>query len=177
MRAFVAVTVPPRPETPGVALARLPEHLTLRFLGDVEAEVTSEVVRTLGPAVEGFSPFEFVLEGLGVFPTVDRPRVVWRRVSRGAGPLQDLARVVGGMVEQAGVPADPTPFVPHVTLFRVRSRRDRNRAAELLVSGDRQGPPPQTVFVTSIQLVESRRDGKGVVHTTLARFPLNGRKA
>jgi len=173
VRAFVAVTVPEGPtETPFSSIAAT-GHLTLRFLGDVPEATVEALSRTLAPAVARSAPFEFVVQGLGAFPGIDRPRVVWRGVTRGASELAALARVVREAVESVGVAPDRAPFVPHVTLFRVRSSRDRARAAELLRSGD-GGRPPEVVRVTSVELVESRLEPAGAIHRTVATFPLAG---
>ncbi len=173
MRAFVAVPVP-RPEdsktgTPAFTL----DHLTLRFLGEVDARSAKELVRSLAPAVAPLTPFEFVLEGVGAFPSPERPRVLWRGVTRGAEELQALARVVHDTVERAGVAPDPAPFVPHATLFRVRSARDRERARRLLAP-NAPLPAPRVVAVTEVEFVESELTPAGARHRVLARFPLSG---
>ena len=173
MRAFVAVEVPrgevADPRDPRSAT----EHLTLRFLGEIDEPTAGNLVRALAPAVGPVAPFEFVLEGVDAFPSPERPRVVWRGVTRGAVELRSLARVVREAVESAGLVDDPSPFVPHVTLFRVRSPRDRERAARLL-GPDAVVPSPTPVAVTTVDLIESRLTSAGAIHRTLARFPLSG---
>jgi 2'-5' RNA ligase len=173
VRAFVAVTLPGGAAEGSPSTAAATGHLTLRFLGDVTEGTVEALTRALAPAVARTAPFEFVVEGLGAFPGVDRPRVVWRGVTRGVAELRALARVVREVVESVGVAPDRTPFVPHVTLFRVRSPRDRERAALLFrtEAGDR---PPEVVRVTSVELVESRLEPAGAIHRTIARFPLAG---
>jgi RNA 2',3'-cyclic 3'-phosphodiesterase len=173
VRAFIAVEVP-RGETRAAGeLVAAPEHLTLRFLGDIEARTAEAIMAALAPALAPFAPFEFVLEGVGAFPTPARPRVVWLGVSRGKGELESLARLVGETVRPIVGTSDSSPFVPHVTLFRVRSPRDRERAARLFEAGAPL-PPPTRVLVTQVQFVESQLSSSGAHHRTLARFPLSG---
>ena len=76
-------------------------------------------------------------------------------------------------VDASGAVRDPAPFVPHVTLFRVRSPRDRERAARLLAP-NAAVPLPTTVGVDSVQFVESQLTRTGAIHRTRARFPLEG---
>jgi RNA 2',3'-cyclic 3'-phosphodiesterase len=173
VRAFVAVIVPGAPPSEGVPRYAAADHLTLQFLGEVDDVRVDALARALGPALARAPPFDFALEGLGAFPTAGRPRVVWRGVSRGASELDALARTVRDTVESVGIAPDRSPFVPHVTLFRVRTPRDRERADRLLRSGDGV-PPPQVVAVTAVELVESRLEPAGAVHRTFARFPLGG---
>jgi RNA 2',3'-cyclic 3'-phosphodiesterase len=167
VRAFVAVEVPREGR---------PDHLTLRFLGEIDPPRADKLMRALLPAVRRVVPFEFVLEGVGAFPSRDRPRVVWRGVSRGEAELRALAGVVRETIVRAGMVDDPAPFVPHVTLFRVRSPRDRERAAHLLAP-NASVPAPTVVPVTSVQFVESQLTAAGAVHRALARFPLEGARA
>ena len=173
MRAFVAVEVPSGAGDPGGVATPAPDHRTLRFLGEIDEPTAEALLRSLGPAVARVPAFEFVLEGVGAFPSADRPRVVWRGVSRGEAELRALARVVRETVDASGAVRDPAPFVPHVTLFRVRSPRDRERAARLLAPGASL-PPPTPVGVDSVQFVESQLTRTGAIHRTRARFHLEG---
>lgn len=173
MRAFVAVEVPREGRSGSGTSASAPDHLTLCFLGEIDELRAGDLIRTLAPAVARVAAFDFVLEGVGAFPSRDRPRVVWRGVSRGEGELCGLARVVREAVASVGLAEDTAPFLPHVTLFRVRSPRDRERAARLL-SSPTLAPPPTTVSVTSVTFVESELTSSGAIHRTRARFPLAG---
>jgi len=166
VRAFVAVPLGPEAEgTPA------PEHLTLRFLGEVPEAALAALETGLRPAVAQHPAFEMVVEGVGAFPSADRPRVVWRGVGAGADPLRRLADSVREAVAAAGFPDDPVPFAPHVTLFRVRSPRDRERARSLL-EGIVPPPTPTPVAVREVHLVESRLEPGGAVHRVRRRFPL-----
>lgn len=175
MRAFVAVAVPKGEgaEAGGAHAAPDHGHLTLRYLGEIDEPTVGDLMRALPPAVARVAPFEFVLEGVGAFPSAERPRVVWRGVSRGAGELRALAGVVRETVASMGMPEDPAPFVPHVTLFRVRSIRDLERAARRLAPNAPPIPPTE-VLATSVHFVESQLTSSGASHRTLARFPLAG---
>jgi RNA 2',3'-cyclic 3'-phosphodiesterase len=171
VRAFVAVALaPPESEAPA---RRAPEHLTLRFLGEISPESVPALEATLRPALAPLAPFDLVVEGIGAFPSAERPRVVWRGVGSGEAPLRRLAGAVRDAVRAAGFPDDPVAFTPHVTLFRVRSPRDQDRARALL---DRRTPPPPPtrVVVREVELLESTLTGTGAIHQVRARFPLAG---
>ena len=169
MRAFLAVELPS--ESPVDALARATEHLTLLFLGEIDPGVAQALPAALDGAVLQVPQFEFVVEGVGAFPSRDRPRVVWRGVTSGRDELAALAKAVRGAVAEAGVRVDSTPFVPHVTLFRVRSSRDLARATVLL-GGSESPPPPLRVPVSAVVLKSSVLGPAGATHQTLARIPL-----
>lgn len=108
-------------------------HLTLHFLGDVAAELAPELARALSErlaAPGGPAAPLLRLDGLGGFPDLRQPRVVWAglagEIERLAG-VRELAQQAG---ELAGVGRDPQPFAPHVTLgYARRDARPPERAA------------------------------------------------
>ena len=131
------------------------------------------IERVLAPVGTRVAPFDLTLEGVGAFPSADRPRVVWVGASAGAAELVGLA----GRVREALAAEIPAPveeaFVPHLTLFRVRSAFDRRRAEELL-RGEVPAPPPRNVRVAEFVLKESVLSTRGATHRTVAAFPLAG---
>lgn len=167
MRAFVAVELDAAPEGPA------PEHLTLRFLGEIPPEEIDALAAALSEAVREMPAFEFTLDGVGAFPSRERPRVVWWGARGGAERLRELAARVDDALDRAGHPKDRESFVPHVTLFRVRSSRDVARARALL-DGSVPLPPPRPVRVRQIVLKESRLGPEGARHRTVRAFPLAG---
>ena len=169
MRAFVAV--PLDLEGPAREEDSAPHHLTLRFLGEVPESSLVMLEEPLRRAVVELPGFEIVVEGVGAFPSADRPRVVWRGVGKGEEPLRRLAAAVREAVHSVGLPEDSLPFSPHVTLFRVRSGTDRARARSVL-EGSEPAPPPSRVWVREIHLMESRLTRAGATHRIRARFAL-----
>jgi RNA 2',3'-cyclic 3'-phosphodiesterase len=171
VRSFVAVEVPSSGRSATGEPTGAPDHLTLRFLREIDERTAEGLERALRPAVASVGQFEFTLDGVGAFPTPARPRVVWRGVTQGEPELQSLARVVRVAVEAVLGKVESEPFVPHVTLFRVRTPRDRERAARALTP-DAPRLPPTIVQVSEVLLVESRLTPSGAVHRVRARFPL-----
>jgi 2'-5' RNA ligase len=171
VREFVAVDVG-RGATGG--LARAAPHLTLRFLGEVAPERNEAISTRLGDVARQSPPFDLRLEGVGAFPDPARPRVVWVGVSTGRKEVVELARRVRAVLEVEFGP-DREEFVPHLTLFRVRSPADLAAARELL-SGTRPAPPPHDVRVAELLLKESVLGPRGAVHRTVASFPLAGER-
>lgn len=171
MRAFVAVEVPPAAAPSAAAMA--PEHLTLLFLGEIPREEVPRIVDRLNPVGSATAPFDVTIGGVGAFPSRERPRVVWVGATEGAGSLVALAQKVR---EALAVPAESgrrESFVPHLTLFRVRSPGDR-RHAEALLSGAMAAPAPRQFRVREFVLKESVLSARGATHTTVAVFPLSG---
>lgn len=124
MRAFLAVVPPPTSLAPLVAaISRLsgpgaswvgPDrlHVTLAFHGEVSDRAAARLASRLSDAARRSAPFELRVEGGGAFPRPARPRVLWAGLSGDIAALTALAVAVGA--EQ--------PYVPHVTVARVRDR-------------------------------------------------------
>jgi RNA 2',3'-cyclic 3'-phosphodiesterase len=168
VRLFVAIEVGSGSGTdPDVA----PTHLTLRFLGEVPSESVSAISDAIARTARESRPFELVLEGVGAFPSATRPRVVWVGATRGGTEVSELALRLSRSLELAGFPPERETFVPHVTLFRVRSEGLRRRAHALL-SGEEAPPPPRRVDVREIVLKASTLTGRGATHRTVGAFPL-----
>jgi 2'-5' RNA ligase len=97
----------------------LPEeqlHLTLAFLGQVEASVETRLRQALGNV--RVPPFFLPLRGVGVFNSRRRPSVVWVGVGKGHPHLFALHRRIQDAVLQVGLEADLKTFHPHVTIGR-----------------------------------------------------------
>lgn len=107
-------------------------HVTLKFLGYVEPERLEAVARGVEAAVRGIGPFEVELAGVGAFPKITRPSVVWVGVTRGAQEMISLADRVDGEMAKIGFERETRPFSPHITLGRVKSPKDRGGPPENL---------------------------------------------
>ena len=169
MRLFVALEV----EQSGGVTDAAPTHLTLRFLGEVTPERIDAISEAIEGAIRGLGPYDLILEGVGAFPSPARPRVVWVGATRGSAETMEIARRISSAFERIGFPADREGFVPHVTLFRVRSEGQRRRALALL-SGQEPPPPPRTVRVREVVLKESTLTPGGAFHRTVRTYPLAG---
>jgi 2'-5' RNA ligase len=167
----VAVEIPPA--SGETRRGPAPEHLTLLFLGEIPRERVGPVVEALTPLGAAVAPFDAVLEGVGAFPSPERPRVVWVGVTEGASELTRLASRVRELLAGEGEPDRRETFAPHLTLFRVRSATDHQRAVELL-TGTIPPPAPRRFRVSEFVLKESELSPRGATHRTVAAFPLRG---
>jgi 2'-5' RNA ligase len=93
-------------------------HLTLSFLGDVEASADDRLREALREV--RVPSFFLPLRGLGVFNSCGRPSVAWAGVGKGHPHLFGLHRRIQDAVLCAGLEADLKPFHPHVTIGRAK---------------------------------------------------------
>ena len=92
-------------------------HLTMSFLGDVDAE-REHALRDALSAVT-VPPFFLPIIGLGTFGGRS-PSVLWAGVGKGHPHLFALHKRVQDAVLHAGLEADLRPFHPHITLARMQ---------------------------------------------------------
>ncbi|HXQ48576.1 MAG TPA: RNA 2',3'-cyclic phosphodiesterase [Thermoplasmata archaeon] len=170
MRGFVAIEVPGASAVPGSPTGHAPEHLTLRFLGEVDAPTVARVSEALAGVAARFAPFELTLAGVGAFPDPARPRVVYVDVAEGRSEVVRLAADVQAAFSAVGIPPEDRPFVPHVTVLRVRSSRDRDRAHRLFE--ELGGRTIASTTVRELLLKESDLRPEGAVHHVVGRWTL-----
>ncbi|MBI3768809.1 MAG: RNA 2',3'-cyclic phosphodiesterase [Deltaproteobacteria bacterium] len=154
-------------------------HVTLKFLGGVAPEQLAPLAERLAAIAAARPRFAVAYAGVGAFPEVVRPQVLW--VGAVAPELARLAAAVDEMSVLAGVEAERRPYHAHVTLGRVRGARAGRRRSSpdrqthsgmfdvVAVDGTRGfGVAPATALV----LFRSDTGGDGARHTALARLAL-----
>ncbi len=95
-------------------------HLTLKFLGEIDAREIHQVCRAVGEAAAQVGAFEFEVRGAGAFPNVKRPRTIWLGAGRGEETMGKLAREIESALEAIGYRREARQFKPHLTIGRVR---------------------------------------------------------
>ncbi|HXG01903.1 MAG TPA: RNA 2',3'-cyclic phosphodiesterase [Candidatus Binatia bacterium] len=145
-------------------------HLTLKFLGAVEEERVPLVGRALAAVAARMDAFDLAIAGLGAFPSVTRPRVLWAGISAGAEALACLAGEIEDALAALGFAREERPFAGHVTLGRVRVPRRDPVLGEALAAGLRR-PFGRTV-VDRLTLIRSDLSPRGARYTPLDSWPL-----
>ena len=161
--AFVATGAPMKPvETHNM-------HITLRFLGDTPLGLLDELEQVIRSA----APRRVVLKlrGVGAFPSPERPRVIWVGAEPGPGveELQRVYRVIERGVRRLGWRPEREEFVPHVTLARIKGRRNIDRVVKLLheMSDIEVGE----IVVETIRIKQSILTRGGPIYRTLREIP------
>lgn len=148
-------------------------HLTLKFLGDVPAPRIASISQTVESACRNLSPFRIELTGLGCFPNLRRPRVVWVGVREATGTLLRLQNAIESGLGVLGFAREDRSFTPHLTLGRVQRQADRSEQQRLgdLIAGSDVGSLGD-MKVASVSVIRSDLRPTGAVYTTLAHAPL-----
>jgi RNA 2',3'-cyclic 3'-phosphodiesterase len=152
-------------------------HLTLQFLGDVAEASIPEIVKALQTASMGSRHVSLALGGLGVFPNLRRPRVLWAGLDgtpEAVKGLQRLHRAVSEGLTPLGFKPDKG-FDPHLTLGRVRDSVRPNELAAIsdVISTQANSLVPRLALqIDAISLMKSDLQPGGSIYTRLASLEL-----
>jgi RNA 2',3'-cyclic 3'-phosphodiesterase len=143
-------------------------HLTLVFLGQVQADTVPLLVHAMSQDVDA-TPFAIAFSGRGVFPARGAPRVFWAGIGAGKEQLQLLQREMARRVTAHGVTLDAREFHPHLTLGRwTASRPSDARRILSLTRPERLA----SEIVARVTLFESRLSSSGATYSALAHANL-----
>ena len=140
-------------------------HITLRFVGDVDARLAGDVAETLGEIRRPTAPVRFA--GLSWFGA-DRPRAIVARVK--ADPiLIDLQAEQERRLRRIGVSPETRKFTPHVTLARLRSV---SAAAVAGYLASRGSLAVEAFMAERFVLLSAREGSGGGPYVVEAAYPL-----
>jgi 2'-5' RNA ligase len=148
-------------------------HLTLKFLGNVNRDMTSQITEAIKEAAPGVSPFHLEIKGLGVFPNPRRVQVIWVGIGGEVESLLKLQKGIESALEGLGFAPEGRAFTPHLTLGRVRERAspdERQRLGELITSTKSEAK--YTFKVNSVSLMRSQLTREGAIYSQLSAVEL-----
>lgn len=138
-------------------------HITMRFLGDIKPS-TVDLVHDAMKKTD-FSAFDCEIKGLGVFPDLRYPRVVWAGMREGTNELRSVFNQLEPNLQQLGFRPDPKGFSAHLTLARVKTGRNKAELARIIQeSADFEFG---VVRADCLRLKKSVLTPKGPIYSTL----------
>ena len=179
-RLFTAVSVPVSP-TLRKALGQLHRmakrvrsvdpgglHTTLRFLGDVDEAALPGLIAAMRRVFSRLPPHTLHCRDVGWFSRGVRGAVIWAGLS-GTDRLAAATVSMNGILEASGFDSVRRPWVPHVTLARIRG----SAPAGLLAFLEAWKEADFEAFkVDAVRLVRSELTPAGAVHEDVAIVPL-----
>ena len=182
-RAFIALEIPPliqetiekqttrlRLELGNELVRWVPAHnmhLTLKFLGEVANSHMDFIKSMLNQLAETHSGFDLQIGGIGSFPNLKKPRVIWVGIHAPAG-LTQLQRSIEERSVRLGYEKEERSFSPHLTLGRVRQKltaQDTQKISNTLSTI--QLGKIGTARVNSLHLYQSDLNSEGSIYTKL----------
>jgi 2'-5' RNA ligase len=165
----------------GRAVAWVPPqnlHLTLKFLGEQREERLAEVVLAIEEIAAARAPFAVTLHGLGAFPGMEHPRILWVGIADGALAIRALQSEVETALERRQFARENRPWHPHLTIGRVfDARRWRREAGPALRESIARAATKRfgTLEVSRVALMRSDLHPSGARYSELQSVSLAGR--
>jgi 2'-5' RNA ligase len=171
-RNIAALTAELSAAVPGARWIRAEAmHITLKFIGHVPPERVEQIQNSL-TAVRSPAPVEMRLQGAGVFPSAQRPRVFWVGIESSPN-LAEIAAEIEGRLEPLGIAREERAFHPHLTLARFKDSalKEKRRSARLQTILDGLGSRGfGAISADEFHLYQSELKRGGAEHTPLAAF-------
>jgi 2'-5' RNA ligase len=145
-----------RPFIDGKEVEKENMHITLSFLGEKEEREIEEVKRKLEKVAKNHNRREIVLSRIKFIPNERFFRVIAVDVSGLEDLSEGIEREIGGDVKP-----------PHLTLFRVKSVKDKKsllEASKIEIN--------EVLFVDKIRLMKSTLTPKGPIYEVESSFDL-----
>lgn len=166
------------PEVPPRSVRWVPPrniHVTLFFIGDMMPSRLPAVRGALNAVAKALPSVTFKVKGLGAFPNVRKPRVVWVGIEHSRN-LVVLHSAVNEAMGNIGFKPETRPFSPHLTIARVGRRVKAETARGLgKVVGQAKHDPGVLGSVTAQEIVlyQSTLKPTGAEYTALNKFPFS----
>lgn len=177
MKAFFAINLP---ETTKLALDTLCQewqkkitfpikwqrrekfHITLRFLGKIPVAMVSTMIPLIAAQLKEVASFDLTFTQTELFPNLVSPNVLSLRMGPTL-PLIELNKLLETVIRAVGIPADPRPFMPHLTLAHLKLATEFPTG--LLDN-------PMTFHVNHIVLFHSERLPTHSIYHEIVKIPL-----
>lgn len=145
-------------------------HLTLNFFGNIEENSIDDIFHAVNTVVPRFNPFHLEVRGVGVFPNISRPRVIWAGIEFERGTLDILHKELNTQLSRIGFEPDKREFTPHLTLGRVKTLKEKRQLIERIerVKDHNLG----SFHVDNLFLFKSDLQPTGAVYTKLKTFDM-----
>jgi len=141
-------------------------HVTLRFLGNITTDTAEKIFEEMKKVQ--FMPFDIKIHGIGAFPNLRYPRVVWTGIREGADELRSIFNQLEPRLRSLGFAPDPKGFSPHLTISRVKSERNKAELARCMT--ENANYEFGIVRAECLRLKRSDLTPKGPIYSTLKEF-------
>jgi 2'-5' RNA ligase len=147
-------------------------HLTLKFFGNIEESRIDSIFESIEKPIRNTLPFSLKVRGIGAFPQMKNPRVIWIGLVEEREVLATLQKQIETQLEKIGFQPEDRSFHPHLTLGRMKSSRSKGDLVGMIEKykeeefGDLQ--------VERVVLFKSDLRPSGPIYTPLGDIKLGG---
>lgn len=139
-------------------------HITLKFCGENDVKTINNIKRHLA-VIKQTGNITLFIEGIGGFPSLTCPRVIWGAVNGDIDQLRKIQKNVDKATLKSGVESNKYPYLPHLTLGRIRTEDILTKVALNAIKKNRLAVEPW--IVNEIVLMSST-----ICHTRTVLTPI-----
>jgi RNA 2',3'-cyclic 3'-phosphodiesterase len=141
-------------------------HITVKFLGECDGNIASAIESTFLeiPVTAGEIPYE--MAGLGSFPDLRKPTVLWAGLSVDGARLAGIRSSVEKYASRFRFKEEKRDFVPHLTIARVKSGRKVSGDLLKYIESNKETSYGHSIF-NRLSLFSSRLTPEGPVYKEL----------
>ena len=139
-------------------------HLTLKFMGDTPEGSIDDVRGVMQKIANQMTPFKIFIQGVGCFPKIERPRVIWVGLDGQIDKLNHLVTAVHDGLHPLGFPREEKEFHPHITMARAKYPQKKTPDISSFLNTTYE---PIPFRIEKIQFISSELFPNGPVYTIL----------
>ncbi len=139
-------------------------HITLKFFGDVDNNILPSLISEVVEQCCNQKSFSLIYGELGCFPNLKEPRIVWAGSKNEDGLLEPLKKIIDEIGKKYGFEPEKREFHPHITLGRVKGRRNIPSLIKTLQSITFV---PRTFLIDELYFMKSELRPSGSVYIKL----------
>lgn len=94
-------------------------HITFKFIGEIPVERVRAVKESLEGIIDTDIKADLTLKGIGVFPNIKQPKILYIKVER-SDVLNSIREEVEERLHRIGLKKEIKPFIPHITINRIK---------------------------------------------------------
>ena len=148
-------------------------HLTLKFLGNIEQDKIPKISGALKDIASKAVVFQIIFSGIGAFPDINRPRVIWLGIEKGADNLKKMAGHVEDKMKRLGFAKEGRGYKAHLTLGRVRSLKNIGALTSMI--SKTEFDYRKEITIDKLTLFQSTLTPQGAIYTLLQELPLSNK--
>jgi len=141
-------------------------HMTIRFLGNITPNMVEKIFEEMKKVQ--FTPFNVKICGIGAFPNLRYPRVLWTGITEGVEQLRSIFNQLEPRLRSLGFAPDPKGFSPHLTIARVKSGRNKAELGKCIT--ENANSEFGIIRAECLRLKKSDLTPKGPIYSTLKEF-------
>jgi 2'-5' RNA ligase len=150
-------------------------HLTLRFLGDITEEQAGTLSTILTESYADKAAPVLVVRGVGAFPSLKKPNILWAGVETVQGDVEALQQAAESGARGIGLAQETKKFHPHITLARFKKPEDSRSASQHISPYMAEGMTPEFGYefrASNVVLFSSTLTKNGPIYKKLQEFTL-----